>query len=125
MVFKCQGKGHKASNCPKNGKGGSKDTSSGGDKGQQDKRKCFSTCRKTGHIAKNCWEDEANASNTPVNWKSASQQQGGSEKAVAAIESGNQVEFLLYKMSFPTHAEILNDRMCGSRTHGGDSPFDT
>ena len=95
VCFKCGGKGHKATNCPENEK----------DKKNKGK-KCF-RCGKMGHISPNCWEDDKNAHLRPANWKSA--RKGGSEKAVAAVESGNKIEYLLCGMSFPSHADILND----------------
>jgi hypothetical protein len=100
VCFKCGGKGHKASTCPKNsrGKGRSSD--------KKEKRRCY-RCGKEGHIAPNCWEDEKNVHKRSTDWKSAGT--GGSEKAVAAVDAGNKVEFLLCGMSFPSHADILND----------------
>jgi hypothetical protein len=75
VCFKCGKEGHKASNCPKNGKGGGKGFTKGGAKGQKDKGKCYQ-CRKVGPIAPNCWEDSTKADKRPANWKSVGQ--GGS-----------------------------------------------
>ena len=99
MCFKCNTKGHKASNCPNNGK-------NRGSPNKDKNKKCH-RCGKFGHISSNCWEDEKNADKRPANWKSAAL--NGSEKAVAAIESGNKIEFLLCNMTFPDHVDILND----------------
>jgi hypothetical protein len=63
MCFKCNTKGHKASNCPNNGK-------NRGSPNKDKNKKCH-RCGKFGHISPNCWEDEKNADKRPANWKLA------------------------------------------------------
>jgi hypothetical protein len=51
VCFKCGKEGHKASNCPKNGKGGGKGFTKGGARGQKDKRKCYQCNKVRAHHA--------------------------------------------------------------------------
>jgi hypothetical protein len=78
-------------------------------KSSNDKRKCF-LCQKTGHLAKDCWEDNKNADKRPANWKSISD--CGGEQGNVAVQGEDKVEFLLCRVcqiSFPTSVELLND----------------
>jgi hypothetical protein len=95
ICFKCGEEGHKASNCPENGKGAA----------MKDKRTCFG-CGKVGHIAPKCWEDDKNASKRPANWKSS---RVASETAASATDSGSRFEYLLCGMCFENDVELLND----------------
>jgi hypothetical protein len=88
IYFKCGGEeGHKASNCPNNGKRTNKHKGNN----KKDKRKCF-TCRQEGHIAKDCWHAEKNKDKRLRNWKPRSLREGN-KIANTTVDSGNKVEF--------------------------------
>ena len=86
--FKCGQAGHVKAECPNKKAGGNKNSKGGG---KTTKRKC-STCGKT--HAGPCWEDEANASKRPENWKSSKKTGTGTNIAAVAVDSGS-VEYLL------------------------------
>jgi hypothetical protein len=98
ICFKCNKRGHKASDCTSSGAG-----KGGGNRNPHKNKKCFG-CGKMGHIAANCWEKESNASKRPSGWKSSKE-----TGAVGVDTGGGGCEFLLAGLSFPSNAGILKD----------------
>jgi hypothetical protein len=104
--FKCKKKGHKANECPgggnnnnggnntNKGRGGGNNSSNNNNNNSNKngtgkfKGKC-NNCGKVGHMAKDCWDDDANAGKRPAWFK-----QGGSKETAAAT-----IEFLLCSTS--------------------------
>ncbi len=79
---KCGEQGHKVSDCPENGDGGS-----------TIKGACHS-CGKQGHKEKDCWEKEENASKRPTGWvscKKKNEADGSNKNEVGATN----IEFVL------------------------------
>jgi Zinc knuckle len=101
--YNCGGEGHKANECKKPKKDGTKSRRQGSKKNL----KCYN-CGGPGHMAKDCWEKEENKDKRPKGWKSKTNKTG--KQGGAAVDNRNVCEFLLCSLTFPTKQQMLTNK---------------
>jgi hypothetical protein len=108
--YKCGKGGHRAFECRSSGYGGRGGRGGGyGGRGGSGGRGKFNgschNCGKSGHVKANCWEDEANASKRPSNWRSNK----SNEQAMATTNNTEFMCMTVNQMRFPDTLKLLED----------------
>jgi hypothetical protein len=106
FCFRCKRKGHKAHKCPE--KKGRKIMP-----GMVGKMTC-NHCGKPGHKQADCWQKDENAAKRPQGYKLPAEKKQAkppAEQGQANMDKGPSkgTKYLLARMTFPMHHQILSD----------------